>query len=161
MARQLGRARPERGRDSGEVEQLRAVEQLVPVEIALPGASEAASFAIIDDRRRPEPRPNRLEVKAHAAGAALDPIDRNSISAQMPDRRVAERIVRDAADHCGFMTEAGESDRDVCFRTTDMHIETSALKQQLAPRRTQPQQQLSKADDPGHQAASGCVSSSR
>lgn len=91
------------------------------------------------------------------------------MSPEVPDGRFAQRIGGNAAHHHGFVAESGKPDRDIGFGAPDVHVEPSALQQQLPTRCGEPEQELSEADDAGpptlsvtcHQRASQPPSTAR
>src|SRR5437762_8250620 len=121
------------------MEQVGTMEQPVPIEIVPTGKREAAAFAVVDDRRRPEPRSGREKVETHASGRALYAVRVDPISSQIADGSVSKGIVRHAADHRCLMPETRKAHRDICLRAADMDIEPPTLQQQLTTGCGQPQ----------------------
>src|SRR5205085_6764574 len=103
--RRFSRALAQRRGDARQVKQLRSIEQLVPVEIALTGSREAAAFTVVDDGRWAQPRSGREEIQAHASACEADVFCRYAVSPQVTDRCFAERVLRQAADHRRLMAK--------------------------------------------------------
>lgn len=174
-ARRLGRGdgglravRAERRGDAGEMQQVDARQQRLPIEIPGAGKREAAPLAVVDDVRSPEARTRREEIEAHPTRPGRHAVGCDAVAAQMAQRRLAERIAGQAADHRRVVPEPGEADRDIGFGTADMDVEPPRLQQQFAPRGGQPQQQFAETGNPSHRLtvpgmgrAGNCLASGR
>ena len=69
---------------------------------------------------------------------------------QFAERGVAERIVRQRADHARPVAQPGEGGDDIGFRAADPDVEGGCLQQKLAPGRREAQQDLAEGGGMDH-----------
>ena len=92
-------------------------------------------------------RPRNEEIQAHPTWPYDHAARVHAMPSELADGGLAERIVRHRTDHSHLMTKASQRHRYIRLGTTDVHLQLGRLKQKLAPRGAQSEEQFTETYD--------------
>ncbi len=140
-----GRGLTDRRRNTGDVEPVRAFEDMAPMDCAGLGQGNGRVVAVVGDGGRPLIRARFDVVDAHAPFAAHDVGGIDAQAAQFANTGFGRRmLVRQDGDVARGQAESGDGDSGIGLAAPESGHQFGGLKEALHARRGQPQHDFAK-----------------